>query len=76
MTLAGGAGVVNLTGANNFVGAVKISNSGANNVAVTDTNAIVLARRSLGTSRLAAAAACGVNKVPAKAVRMRTASSV
>ncbi len=48
-----GAGVITLTTAgNDFTGAVDLSNSGANNVAVTDTNAVLLGTVSAGTGTL------------------------
>jgi len=47
-SFSGGAGVITLTQSNNFTGAVNLSNSGANNVAVTDANAIVLGTVSIG----------------------------
>ena len=43
-----GAGAITLTQANDFTGAVSLNNSGANNVAVTDANAIVLGTSSVG----------------------------
>src|SRR5258708_7393953 len=43
-----GAGAITLTQTNDFTGAVRLSNSGANNVAVTDANAIVLGTSSVG----------------------------
>ncbi len=44
-----GAGVITLTNAgNDFIGAVSLNNSGANDVAVTDTNAIVLGTSGCG----------------------------
>ncbi|MEJ2565209.1 MAG: hypothetical protein P8141_04435, partial [Gammaproteobacteria bacterium] len=39
-TFNGGAGAITLNAANDFTGAVSLNNSGANNVAVTDANAI------------------------------------
>jgi hypothetical protein len=50
-TLNGGS--ISLTSAlNDFTGAVSLNNSGANNVAITDSNAIVLGGSSLGTGTL------------------------
>lgn len=44
-----GANAITLTNAsNNFTGAVSVSNSGANNVAITDTNALILGTVSIG----------------------------
>jgi hypothetical protein len=52
-TFNGGAGPITLTTAtNDFTGAVSLNNSGANNVAVTDANAIVLGTSSVGTGTL------------------------
>ncbi|MGH8619553.1 MAG: filamentous hemagglutinin N-terminal domain-containing protein, partial [Burkholderiales bacterium] len=51
-TFNGGAGVITLTQANDFTGAVSLNNSGANNVAVTDANALVLGTSSVGTGTL------------------------
>ncbi|MGH6649470.1 beta strand repeat-containing protein, partial [Aquabacterium sp.] len=51
-TFNGGAGVITLTQANDFTGAVSLNNSGANNVAVTDTNALVLGASSVGSGML------------------------
>jgi fibronectin-binding autotransporter adhesin len=51
--ISGGAGVITLNDAgNDFQGTVALSNSGANNVAVTDTNAIVLGTVAVGTGSL------------------------
>ena len=48
-TFNGGANAITLTNADNdFTGAVSLNNSGANNVAVTDTNAIDLGASSVG----------------------------
>ena len=48
-----GAGVITLTDSDNdFQGTVALSNSGANNVAITDTNAIKLAASSVGSGTL------------------------
>jgi len=50
VTLNAGAGVITLTNAgNNFTGSVSLNNSGANNVAITDTNAIDFAASVLGS---------------------------
>ena len=51
-TFTGGAGMITLTQANDFTGAVSLSNSGANNVSVTDTNAIVLGASGVGAGTL------------------------
>ena len=49
----GGAGVITLTTAgNDFTGAVSLSNTGANAVEVTDTNAILLGTVNVGTGTL------------------------
>jgi len=51
--IAAGANAINLTNiANNFTGAVSLSNSGLNNVAVTDSGAIDLGTVSVGTGTL------------------------
>ncbi|MEI6107163.1 MAG: filamentous hemagglutinin N-terminal domain-containing protein, partial [Opitutae bacterium] len=47
-TFNGGAGVITLTQSNDFTGAVSLNNSGANDVAVTDTNALALGTSSVG----------------------------
>jgi hypothetical protein len=47
---AGGA--ISLGNLNNFTGSVSLNNSGANNVAVTDVNAIILGTSSVGTGTL------------------------
>jgi hypothetical protein len=53
-TFNAGAGPITLTTpTNNLVGAVSLNNSGANNVAVTDANAIVIGTSSVGTGTLA-----------------------
>ncbi len=58
-----GAGSITLTNpANNFVGAVSLANTGANNVAVTDANAIVLGASSVGSGTLAVTAS-GANSI-------------
>ena len=44
----GGATITLTQAANNFTGAVSLSNSGANNVAVTDANALILGTSSIG----------------------------
>ena len=49
---AGARAITLTTGANNFSGAVSLNNSGANNVAVTDVNAIVLAASNVGSGTL------------------------
>ncbi len=51
-TFNAGAGVITLGSANNFTGAVGLNNSGANNVSVTDTNAIILGTSAVGTGTL------------------------
>ena len=52
-TFNGGAGVITLTDASNdFTGAVSLNNSGANNVAITDGNALNLGASSVGTGTL------------------------
>ncbi len=52
-TFNAGAGVITLTNAaNNFTGAVALNNTGANNVAVTDVNGIVLGASNVGTGTL------------------------
>ncbi|MEJ2574624.1 MAG: hypothetical protein P8164_13745, partial [Gammaproteobacteria bacterium] len=51
-TFNGGAGAITLNAANDFTGAVSLNNSGANNVAVTDANAINLGASSVGTGTL------------------------
>jgi hypothetical protein len=51
-TFNGGAGVITLTQANDFTGAVSLNNSGANNVQVTDANAIILGTSGVGTGTL------------------------
>jgi len=49
-TFNAGAGPITLTAAgNNFTGAVSLTNSGANDVAITDTNAIVLGISNVGS---------------------------
>jgi len=48
-----GLGCITLTTAtNDFTGAVSLNNSGANNVSVTDANAIVLGASAVGTGTL------------------------
>jgi len=52
-TFTTGNDVITLTNAgNNFTGAVSLNNSGANNVAVTDSNAIILGASSIGSGTL------------------------
>ena len=52
-TLSAGAGVITLTTAgNDFKGTVALSNSGANNVSITDTNAIQFATSGVGSGTL------------------------
>jgi len=52
-SFAAGNGAVTLTTAtNDFTGAVSLSNSGANNVSIRDTNAIILGTSSVGTGTL------------------------
>ena len=52
VTITGNAGAIALTGANNFTGSVALSNSGANAVSITDTNALSIGTSSVGTSTL------------------------
>ena len=48
-----GANAITLTnGSNDFTGAVSLNNSGANNVSVTDTNAIILGASNVGSGTL------------------------
>ncbi|VAW79427.1 hypothetical protein MNBD_GAMMA15-1785, partial [hydrothermal vent metagenome] len=50
-------GAIDLTNAgNDFIGTVSLNNSGANNVAITDSNAIQLAASSVGTGTLTVSA--------------------
>ena len=52
-SFSAGANPITLTNAgNDFTGAVSLNNSGANNVAVTDANAIVLGASNVGTGTL------------------------
>ena len=52
-TFDAGAGAIALTGSgNDFTGAVSLSNSGANDVALSDANGIVLGTSSVGTGML------------------------
>ena len=52
-SFSAGAGPITLNNAaNNFTGAVGLSNSGANNVALTDVNALALAASSVGSGTL------------------------
>ena len=44
VTINAGANAITLTNANNFTGAVSLTNTGANNVAVTDLNALAYRR--------------------------------
>ena len=63
VTVNAGAGAITLTNpANNFVGAVSLNNTGANNVAVTDANAIILGTSNVGTGTLAVKAS-GANAI-------------
>jgi hypothetical protein len=55
------------TGNNNFTGAVSLNNSGNNNVAVTDANAIILGTSSLGTGSLTVNAV-GITQIAALTV--------
>src|SRR5207247_2555173 len=49
-----GAAAITLTQNNNFVGAVTLTNSGANNVAITDaTGGLILAASNVGSGTLA-----------------------
>jgi hypothetical protein len=48
-----GAGVITLTQPNDFTGAVSLNNSGANNVAIVDSNDITIGVTSLGTGTFA-----------------------
>src|SRR5262249_57781831 len=58
-----GAGAITLTNAaNDFTGAVSLNNSGANNVAVTDANAIVLGASTVGSGTLTVTAT-GANSI-------------
>ncbi|MFZ9860109.1 MAG: choice-of-anchor Q domain-containing protein, partial [Gemmataceae bacterium] len=53
VTLNAGAGEITLNNSsNNFTGAVSLNNSGAHNVAITDTNALTFGASSLGTGTL------------------------
>ena len=61
-TFNAGAGVISLTQANNFTGAVSLNNSGANNVTVRDINAIILGTSLVGTGTLAVNAS-GANSI-------------
>lgn len=51
-TFNGGAGPITLTDAGNNFGTVVLNNSGPNNVAVTDVNALILGASALGTGTL------------------------
>ena len=63
VTVNAGAGAITLNNvANDFVGAVGLTNSGANNVAVTDANAIVLGASSVGSGTFAVTAS-GANSI-------------
>ncbi|MBL1140580.1 MAG: hypothetical protein HND53_00945 [Proteobacteria bacterium] len=54
-TFNAGAGVITLTqGANNFIGAVSLNNSGANNVSITDVNALDFGTSSVGSGTFTA----------------------
>jgi hypothetical protein len=56
-TFNGGAGAITLANAgNDFTGAVSLKNSGANNVAITDANAIQLGTLAVGSSALTVSA--------------------
>ena len=58
-----GAGAITLTNAaNNFVGAVSLNNTGPNNVALTDANAIIVGASSVGSGTLAVKAS-GANSI-------------
>ncbi|HVZ62967.1 MAG TPA: autotransporter-associated beta strand repeat-containing protein, partial [Lacunisphaera sp.] len=49
VTFNGGAAAIDLTNSSNdFTGAVSLNNSGANNVAITDTNALIVGTSSVG----------------------------
>jgi filamentous hemagglutinin family protein len=63
VTLNAGAGPITLTNAgNNFIGAVSLTNSGANDVAITDANALVLGTSSVGSGALTVTAT-GANNI-------------
>ncbi|MBI2753524.1 MAG: filamentous hemagglutinin N-terminal domain-containing protein [Betaproteobacteria bacterium] len=58
-----GANPITLThSGNDFTGAVSLTNSGANNVAITDLNAIVLGTSSVGSGTLAVTAAGAITQ--------------
>ncbi len=48
VTLTGGAGAISLANGNDFTGTVNISNSGANNVSITDVNTLTLGTLAIG----------------------------
>src|SRR5690606_15864949 len=53
-TFTTGSGAITLTNINNnFTGAVSLNNSGANDVAVTDVNAIILGASNVGSGTFA-----------------------
>ena len=51
-TFNGGAGVITLTQANDFTGAVSLNNSGANNVSISDVNSLTLGTMNIATGNL------------------------
>ena len=63
VTLNAGAGVIGLTGSfNDFTGNVILSNSGANNVAVTDANSLSLAASTIGSGTLTVTATQNISQ--------------
>ncbi|MEK6707550.1 MAG: filamentous hemagglutinin N-terminal domain-containing protein, partial [Pseudomonadota bacterium] len=62
-SFSAGANAITLSNAgNNFTGAVSLNNSGVNNVAVRDANAIVLGASSVGSGTLAVTAAGAITQ--------------
>jgi hypothetical protein len=59
-----GTGVITLTQSNDFTGSVRLNNSGANNVAITDVNAIDFGASTLGSGSFAVTAV-GITQIGA-----------
>src|SRR5207253_11097134 len=65
-TFSAGANAITLTNAaNDFTGAVSLNNSGANNVAVTDVNALILGASAVGSGTLAVSAGGAITQTGA-----------
>jgi len=60
-TINGGAAVIDLSQSNNFTGSVSLNNSGANAVAITDINSLLLGTSNIGTGTLTVDAV-GINQ--------------